>query len=233
MEEEAQKYHKDNKVELFASRQIIEKQHLVADEQEDKKKMKTMSPKEAEAYSEKREKEKRDVEREKENKVEEEMHEAKLKEMKKLGEQQAQQEKQETQSIAQKSNKKSKKSHKKAKKGNRKGKNSQKDETVKKPKKLHFEDDPTEKIEETLTERAVIHKAVAKIDNTDGEDLLSNFINESDPAQQTNSWLSAKVEGQKDDPSTATPNANGDTQDVSIESEKDPLFLTKDSALLK
>lgn len=193
--------------------------------------MKTMSPKEAEAYSEKREKEKRDVEREKENKVEEELHEAKLKEMKKLGEQQAQQEKKETQSIAQKSHKKSKKSHKKAKKENKK-ENSHKDETVKKPKKQHFEDDPSEKIEETLTERAVIHKAVTKIDTTDGEDLLSNFINESDPVQQTNSWLSTKIEGQKDEPETATTST--DTQNVSIESsEKDPLFLTKDNALLK
>ena len=82
----------------------------------------------------------------------------------------------------------------------------------KKPKKQHFEDDPSDKIQETLTERAVIHKEVEKIDKTDGEDLISNFINESDPTQQTNSWLSTKVEGQKDDSTiSTTTNASQDT----------------------
>lgn len=73
---------------------------------------------------------------------------------------------------------------------------------------MHFEDDPSEKIEETLTERAVIHKAVEKIDKNDGEDLIDSFINESDPAQQTNSWLSSNVEGQKDSSSMVQTGTN-------------------------
>jgi hypothetical protein len=57
------------------------------------------------------------------------------------------------------------------------------------------EDDPSDKIEDTLTERAVIHGAVKKIDNSEGEDLIDSFINESEPTQPTNSWLSTTVEG--------------------------------------
>lgn len=40
-----------------------------------------------------------------------------------------------------------------------------------------------------MTERAIFHKAVKKIDNNDGEDLISSFINESDPVQQLTSDL--------------------------------------------
>lgn len=58
-----------------------------------------------------------------------------------------------------------------------------------------MEDDPSDKIEDTFTERAVIHGAVKKIDNTEGEDLIDSFINEQEPAQATNSWLSTNVEG--------------------------------------
>lgn len=45
-----------------------------------------------------------------------------------------------------------------------------------------MEDDPSDKIEDTFTERAVIHGAVKKIDNTEGEDLIDSFINEQEPA---------------------------------------------------
>ena len=61
-----------------------------------------------------------------------------------------------------------------------------------------MEDDPSDKIEDTLTERAVIHGAVKKIDNSEGEDLIDSFINEQEPAQPTNSWLSTNVEGNTD-----------------------------------
>ena len=60
-----------------------------------------------------------------------------------------------------------------------------------------MEDDPSDKIEETFAERAVIHKAVKKIDNTEGEDLIDSFINEQGPSSATNSWLSANVEADK------------------------------------
>ena len=79
-------------------------------------------------------------------------------------------------------------------------KNNEGEKPTQKKKKYKFEDDPSDKIEETLTERAVIHKAVEKIDKTDGEDLIDSFINESEPAQQTNSWLSTSVEGDKKEP---------------------------------
>ena len=66
-----------------------------------------------------------------------------------------------------------------------------------KVKKLQVEDDPSDKIEETFAERAVIHKAVKKIDNTEGEDLIDSFINEQGPSSATNSWLSENVEADK------------------------------------
>ena len=55
-----------------------------------------------------------------------------------------------------------------------------KKEHKKKRKHFKIKDDPSDKIEETLTERAVIHKAVTKINTDEGEDLINNFITESD-----------------------------------------------------
>ena len=103
-----------------------------------------------------------------------------------------------------------------------------------KKKKKHFKikDDPSDKIEDTLTERAVIHKAVTKIDNNDGEDLINNFITEadSDSSENTSSWLSQPVEGQTDDGSySSTPSSFVAKSDVNVEedSKQDPLFLSK------
>jgi len=103
-----------------------------------------------------------------------------------------------------------------------------------KKKKKHFkiEDDPSDKIEDTLTERAVIHKAVTKIDNNDGEDLINSFITESDTtSQNTNSWLSEPAEGQKEDDtstaSSASPVASNVDISVDENNKQDPLFLTK------
>ena len=103
-----------------------------------------------------------------------------------------------------------------------------------KKKKKHFKikDDPSDKIEDTLTERAVIHKAVTKIDNNDGEDLINSFITESDSdaTQNTNSWLSTKVEGDKDETSTGYGTTSTFAQsDINVDenNKQDPLFLSK------
>lgn len=200
IEKEAKKYAEDNKMDLFAARQFVEKSHEAVKDKEDQLKMDKMSKKEAEKYAEKRQKEKRADEKEKENKKDEEMHEAKLKEEKKLA-------------AAQKHGKKS--HHKK---------------------KKHFkiEDDPSDKIEETLTERAVIHKAVTKIDNNDGEDLINNFITESDStAPTTNSWLSnPAADGQQEDvSSTGSVASAANNLDITVDenNKQDPLFLTKNT----
>jgi len=75
----------------------------------------------------------------------------------------------------------------------------------------------------------VIHKAVTKIDNNDGEDLINSFITESDTtSQNTNSWLSEPVEGQNvDEASTATPVSSNIDINVDENNKQDPLFLTK------
>lgn len=99
-----------------------------------------------------------------------------------------------------------------------------------------MEDDPSDKIEDTLTERAVIHGAVKKIDNVEGEDLIDSFINESEPTQPTNSWLSTNVEGNTDTSTasstgttaTTTLQQNSENTQTSADNDKDPLFLTKE-----
>jgi len=75
----------------------------------------------------------------------------------------------------------------------------------------------------------VIHKAVTKIDNNDGEDLINSFITESDTtSQNTNSWLSEPVEGQNvDEASTTTPVSSNIDISVDENNKQDPLFLTK------
>lgn len=94
-----------------------------------------------------------------------------------------------------------------------------KKEHHKKRKHFKIKDDPSEKIEETLTERAVIHKAVTKINSDDGEDLINNFITEADstsPSETSNSWLSqslsAPIEGQTDDGSSTQSVAQTTTE---------------------
>lgn len=89
-----------------------------------------------------------------------------------------------------------------------------------------------------MTERAVIHGAVTKIDNSVGEDLIDSFINEKEQTPTTNSWLSSNVEGNivelsnnsaDKQPSipAASPTTTENTQ-TSDDNPKDPLFLTKE-----